>query len=71
MGKVLGSGQFGEVWLSQAYQIKLLQPRNKTAEAEKLREKLRNAKKVEKEMDKFIGKGKSLDLIAVKKIKGN
>ena len=32
---VLGSGAFGEVWLAQAFQIKSLDPRNKSDEAEK------------------------------------
>ena len=29
MVKCLGSGNFGEVWLAQAFQISLLDPRNK------------------------------------------
>ena len=70
MFKVLGSGAFGEVWLAQAYQIKLFGPRDKTDKASKQREKLRKLRKVEKEMDKKIREGKSLDLVAVKKIKG-
>ena len=70
MVKVLGSGAFGEVWLAQAYQITLLNPRDKSEEANKQREKMRRAKKVEREMDKEIREGKSLDLTAVKKIKG-
>ena len=70
MVKVLGSGAFGEVWLAQAYQIKLLLPRDKTDEAKEQREKMRKSKKVEKEMDKEVREGRSLDLVAVKKIKG-
>ena len=70
MVKVLGSGNFGEVWLAQAYQIKLLDPRNKSEDAKKQREKIRTSKKAEKEMDKEIREGGSLELVAIKKIKG-
>ena len=70
MVKVLGSGAFGEVWLAQVYQIGKLNPRDKSDEANRQREKMRKSKKVEKEMDKEIREGKSLELTAVKKIKG-
>ena len=70
MVKVLGSGNFGEVWLAQAYQIKLLDPRNKSEEAKKQREKMKKSKKAKKEMDKEIREGRSLELVAIKKIKG-
>ena len=70
MIKVLGSGAFGEVWLAQAYEILGLDPRNKTSEAEQQRGKLRKAKKVEQKMDKEVREGRSLHLVAVKRILG-
>ena len=69
MVKVLGSGQFGEVWLAQAFQIENLDPRNKSPEANKQREKIKKTTNVGRLMDKEILEGRSLQLVAVKKIK--
>ena len=46
MAKVIGAGAFGEVWLAQAFQIRLMDPRNKSAEAKKQRNHLRGARKI-------------------------
>ena len=70
MVKVLGSGQFGEVWLAQAFQIKMLDPRNKSPEANKQRDKIKKTKQVDRQMDKEVKEGRNLDLVAVKKILG-
>ena len=39
-------GAFGEVWLAQAFQIRLMDPRNKSAEAKKQRNHIRGARKI-------------------------
>ena len=70
MVKVLGKGAFGEVWLAQAFQIEMLDPRNKSSEANKRRQKIKKTKNVERLIDKHVRKGKDLQLVAVKKILG-
>lgn len=58
MVNVIGSGNFGKVWLAQAYEIRLLDPRNKSEAAKKQREEIRtNLKGVGKSMDTAIRDG--------------
>ena len=68
---ILGSGEFGEVWQAQAYQIDQLRPRDKSAAASKARQKMRSEKRVIRKIDKHLEKGLMLQLVAVKKLTGN
>ena len=68
---MLGEGQFGEVWLAQAFGISQLKPRDESRQAVKERQKLRkmSKKKINKEFDKKLKTG-SVELAAVKRLKG-
>ena len=67
---LLGSGEFGEVWLAQAYEINRLNPRDKSKSASEARQKLTSTKNVSKKIDKDLDRGVTIPLVAVKKITG-
>ena len=68
----IGSGQFGEVWLAQVFNLAHLNPRDESEEAMQIRQKLRetSAKKLVKEFDKKVKSGRNIELAAVKRLKG-
>ena len=66
---VLGTGAFGQVFLYQAFEIADLNPRDKSEEARKKREKMWKAKDLVKRMDDIVLRDK-MKLVAVKMLKG-
>ena len=67
---ILGNGEFGEVWLAQAYGIEQLNPRDKSNKASELRKKICSAKNINRRIDKNLEKGIAIPLVAVKKLTG-
>ena len=70
--KELGSGEFGDVWLAQAFGLAQLNPREETPQAIEDRQKLRAAstKKINKEFDNRVKTGRNIELAAIKRLKG-
>ena len=68
---MLGEGQFGEVWLAQAFGISQLKPQDESGQAMKERQKLQemSKKKINEEFDQKVKTG-SVELAAVKRLKG-
>ena len=67
---MIGSGAFGEVWLSQAYQISRLQARDKSEAACSARKKLFATKNISKKIEKDLEFGNKAEVVAIKKITG-
>ena len=66
---VLGSGAFGEVWLAQACEINLFQPRDKSEAMVKQRRRLVTRKNTRRKLEEELEKGVKIPVVAIKKLR--